>query len=150
MEYLNDKGKPVAANYYEGILQLRNPTKEVIRAVRNMVEGNDLIFTAKEARVKGGFDLFLSSQKIMQVIAKNLQKRFGGEIKISKKLYGIDRQTSKNIYRVTVLFRLPKFKVGDVVKAGNRLVKITKMGSKVFGIDTEKGKKLSFDYSKIN
>ena len=151
MEYFNDKGKAVADNYYEGTLQLRNPTKEVIQFAKNFIERNDKIFIAKESKVKGGVDLILSSQKIMQKIGKRLQKSFGGELKISRRLFSMNRLTSKAVYRVTVLFRLHKFKIGDIVKVGAKLIKITRIQqNKVFGIDVDSGKKISVNYDKVN
>ena len=149
MEYFNDKGKPVAQNYYEGVLQLRDVTKEVIKKTKEMIEYNDRVFIAKETKVKNGVDLFLSSQKLMQMIAKDLQRIFGGEVNITRKLYSVNRQTSKEIYRVTVLFRMFKFKVGDVVKAGAKLIRITRIDKKVHGIDTDSGKKISVSYDKV-
>ena len=150
MEYKNDKGQPVASNYYEGTLQLRNPTKELIRAAKSLIESNRLIFIAKEAKVVNGVDFFLSSQKQMQIIAKRLQMRFGGEMKISRKLFTVKRLTSKRVYRVTVMLRLPKFKVGDVVKTRGRLIRVKQIGKKVFGVDVDTGKKITVDYKYIN
>jgi len=135
--------------YYEGILQLRNPTKEVISAVRNLLEENRNVFIAKEVKLSNGLDLYLSSQKYLQFIGKNLQNRFGGELKISRKLFAIKRITSKNVYRLTVLFRLPKFKVGDIIKARGKLVKVKHLGKKVIGTDIETGKRVSIDYKFI-
>lgn len=149
MKYINDKGKEVASNYYEGILQLRNISEEVIKAVNEMLQKNKKVFIAKEEKVKNGYDLYLSSQKFIQHAAKELQRKFGGEVKVSKKLYGLDKQTSKKIYRITVLFRLSDFKVGDTVKIPGRFIKITRLGKKVHGVDVDSGKKISVDYDKI-
>ncbi|MBW2996395.1 hypothetical protein KY332_03785 [Candidatus Woesearchaeota archaeon] len=149
MIYRNDEGKVVASNYYEGNLQLRNVTKKIVKEARALVEMNKPAFIAKEVKFKNGKDLYLSSQKTMQVIAKTLQKKYGGEVKISRKLFGVRRQTSKKVYRLTVLYRMPRFKVGDVVKAGAKIMKITRLGNRVYGIDVEKGKKISVDYDKV-
>lgn len=149
MEYKSDKGGPATRNYFEGILQLRNPTKEAVRAVRSMVERNKRAFIAKEERVVNGIDLYLSSQKFLQILGKMLQNKFGGELKISRKLFTVHRITSKRVYRVTVLFRLPKFKVGDIVKTRGRLIKVKSLGKKVFGIDIETGKKITVDYKHV-
>ena len=53
--------------------------------------------------------------KRMQIAAKEIQKRYGGEVLISRSLFTRNRQTSKNVYRLTVSLRLPDFKQGDVV-----------------------------------
>jgi nonsense-mediated mRNA decay protein 3 len=150
MEYRNDKGKPVASNYYEGVLQLRNPTKEFVKKAKKLIEENKLIFIAKQVKVVNGTDLYLSSQKQMQVIARELHSKFGGEMKISSKLHTVNRQTSKKVFRLTILLRLPKFKVGDIVKTRGRFIKVKTMGKKVFGVDVDTGKKISVDYKYIS
>jgi NMD protein affecting ribosome stability and mRNA decay len=92
--------------YYEGILQLRNPNKEVINFVRNQFRGNSKVWVAKQERLKTGIDLYISSNKFLLSLGKRLKKSFKGEMKVSRKLHSRDRITSKNVYRVTVLFRL--------------------------------------------
>ncbi len=149
MEYKSNKGVPVADNYFEGTLQLRNPTKELVKAAKRMIEENKLVFIAKEVKVTTGIDLYLSSQRQMQVIAKKLQKKFGGEYRISRKLFTVKRQTSKYVYRIAVLLRLPNFKIGDVVKTRGRFIKVKHMGNRVFGVDVDTGKKINVDYKYI-
>jgi len=149
MQFKNDKGYDVAQNYFEGTLQLRNPTKEVIQYTKNMIKEDGRAFIAKELKVKNGIDLYLSSQKFMQVIGKELQRKFGGEYNISRKLFTLKRQTSKQVYRVTVLFRLHDFKIGDVIKTRGRFIKVTRIENKVYGLDVDSGKKISVDYKYI-
>ena len=136
-------------DYYEGILQLRNPTKEVIKAAKNMIARDKSVFMAKQEKVVNGIDLYISSQKFLQKLGKKLQKQFGGELKISRKLFTVKRITSKRVYRVTVLFRLPKFKIGDIIRARGKQIKVIGLKNKVLGIDTETGKKLTIDYKFI-
>ncbi|MEE9525409.1 MAG: NMD3-related protein [Candidatus Woesearchaeota archaeon] len=149
MEYRNDKGKPVANNYYEGILQIRNPTKAILKVARKMIENKKRMFIAKQIKVRNGYDFYLSSQKIMRHIGNDLQTRFGGQTKISKKLHTVNKQSGKRVYRVTMLFRLYNLKVGDVVRAGAKFMKITRLGRRVYGIDIEKNRQISVDYDKI-
>jgi len=150
MEYMNDKGEKVADNYFEGTLQLRNPTKEVKKFVRKLVEKTPRVFVAKEEKVVNGFDIYLSSNKFLVNLGKKLQNKFGGEVKVSRKLHTRKRLTSKEVYRVTVLFRMPKFKVGDVVKTRGKLIEVKRMEKKVFGVDVDTGKKISVDYRYIS
>jgi len=149
MEYLNDKGDVVSDNYYEGVLQLRNPTQELIHFVRELVHKRGRVFIAKEEKVNNGIDMYLSSQKFLQIIGKQLLNKFKGEMMITRRLHTVKRITSKFVWRVTVLFRLPKFKVGDVVRAGRREIRVKNMGKKVFGVDIETGKKVSVNYGDI-
>ena len=137
--------------YFEGVLQLRNPTKELIKTVRKMIDANNKVFIGKEERVDNGIDLYISSQKYLQTIGKKLQKQFPGELKTSRTLFTLNNLTSKRVYRVTVLFRLPLFKVGDTIKTKRKQeIKIKSLGKKIFGIDTETGRKVSVNYDDIN
>jgi len=93
-------------NYYEGILQLRNPNEEVVNFVRNQFKNNEKVWIAKQENLKTGIDLYISSNKFLLALGKKLKNSFKGELKTSRKLHSRNRVTSKNIYRVTVLFRL--------------------------------------------
>ncbi len=92
--------------YFEGILQLRNPNEELIGFIKNQFENNAHVWIAKEERLKNGVDIYVSSNRFLLALGKKLKKAFNGELKTSKRLYGVDRQTSKLRYRATVLFRL--------------------------------------------
>lgn len=92
--------------YYEGILQLRNPNEEVINFIRNQFNNNEKIWIAKQVKLKTGLDYYISSNRFLLSLGKKLKKSFKGQLKISRKLITRNRITSKNVYRVTVLFRL--------------------------------------------
>ena len=100
------KTKILHKDYYEGILQLRNPSEEVIRCVKNQIKKKGDVFIAKEVTQKNGVDYYISSQRFLLSLGRKLKKSFRGELKTSRKLYTRDRITSKRVYRVTVLFRL--------------------------------------------
>ena len=92
--------------YFEGILQLRNPNEELIDFIKNQFENNSHVWIAKEERLKNGVDIYVSSNRFLLALGKKIKKNFKGEFKTSKRLYGVDRQTSKLRYRATVLFKL--------------------------------------------
>ena len=92
--------------YFEGILQLRNPDDELIDFIKNQFENNPHVWIAKEERLKNGIDIYVSSNRFLLALGKKIKKKVKGELKTSKRLYGVDRQTSKLRYRATVLFRL--------------------------------------------
>ncbi len=92
--------------YYEAVLQLRdNPHKEAINCIINAVNKRKGVFIAKQVKLKNGVDFYISSQRFTRTLGKLLKKSFKGKLVESKKLYGMDRQKSKLIYRGTVLFR---------------------------------------------
>jgi len=93
-------------NYWQGVLQIR-PAKEVLlEFVRNQLTKMKGCEITKMAITKNGYDLYLTSQKGVQLLGNKLKKSFPGTLKKSRLLHGRNRLTSKNIYRVTVCFRL--------------------------------------------
>jgi nonsense-mediated mRNA decay protein 3 len=135
--------------YYEGILQLRNPTKEVINYVKNQIKKRKDIFISKEVMLKNGRDIYLSSQKFLLGLGRKLQNRFGGQLKTSRKLHTLSRETSKQLYRVTVLYKLPLFKPGDIITYRGEKLKINSISKKVFAQDIKTGKKFTIRFEDI-
>ncbi len=101
MIYSND-------NYYEAILQLRPYNKRVLNYVKEQINLDKNALISREFKKKYGVDLKLTSKFFAMRIGRKLKSRFGGTIKISRTLYGVHRQTSKRLYRLTVCFRLPE------------------------------------------
>ena len=93
-------------DYFEAILQIRPKNKEVLDFVKKQVEKRENTWIAKQQELKYGVDLYISSRKFAIILGRKLKKTFDGELKVTKSLFTRDRQTSKNIYRVTVLFRV--------------------------------------------
>ena len=93
-------------SYYEGTLQLRNPNEEVLNFISNQFKKNEKVWIAKQEKLKTGIDLYISSNRFLLSLGKKLKKSFKGELKTSRTLHTKHRLTSKDIYRVTVLFRL--------------------------------------------
>jgi len=92
--------------YYEGTLQLRNPNKEVINFIKNQFKNNEKVHIAKHEKLKTGIDFYISSNRFLLSLGKKLKKSFKGELKTSRKLHSKNKITSKDVYRVTVCFRL--------------------------------------------
>ena len=135
--------------YYEGILQLRNPSKEVINKAKELINKRKDVWIAKEEKVTNGIDLYISSWRFLIELGNKLRKQFGGEVKTSKKLWGVNRQTSKMVYRVIFLLRLPKVKLGDIIEYRGKKVKIKEFRKKIGAVDIETGKKIMIKYDEI-
>jgi len=99
--------KSYHVDYFQAIIQLRPYDQELWDFVERRIEKSDA-WISKRVKLKTGIDLYISSNKVARQIGKVLKKVFKGELKESRKLYSRDKQTSKNIYRVTVCFRLRK------------------------------------------
>ena len=136
------------AGYFEGVMQLRDPTDEVLEYFEKLVQEKK-VKIAKVDELKTGYDFYFDSNKKLLAIGKKLYVRFGGEHKISSSLHTVRKQTSKELYRVTVMFRPPKFKRGDIVDFRGQKLRVKQLKRKVLGIDVESGKKVWFEYSDI-
>lgn len=94
------------SNYYEAIIQLRPYKDKVVMFIRDQIEKREDVFITKELVLKTGIDFYVTSQKFAVALGRKLKKNFKGELKITRTLYTQNRQTSKKVYRVTILFRL--------------------------------------------
>src|SRR3989344_5989149 len=94
-------------NYFEAILQLRPATDEVVNFVKNEIENQDYVFISKIVELKTGIDIYLSSNNFAKGLGKKLKHRFKtGILKYSSTLHTRSKLTSKDLYRLTVSFRL--------------------------------------------
>lgn len=131
--------------YYEAILQLRNVGNDIINFVREKIEAS-AVFVSKEIPSKNGVDLYLSSKLFAKKLCSLLQRKYGGMVKTSAKLFSVSRQTSKKIYRLTYLFKRPKFDLGDFIDFRGKHMKVREIKKYVLAVD-ENGKRhrLRFD-----
>lgn len=134
------KKSPKHAKYFEGILQLRDPNEEVLDFVAKEMEKNKITL-AKTKEYKNGIDLYLSSQRFIRAVGKKLQDKFGGVLKMSKKLHTVSKVTSKSLYRVTVFFKMLPFRAGDVIKYQGEEWKILSIDTQVRLKNIKSGKK---------
>ncbi len=137
------------SNYYQGILQLRNIGNEVIEFAINEVKKDKSAYVAKVIKVTNGVDIYISHQKFLRSIGNRLQKRFGGQIIVSRRLHTRSKLTSRDLYRVNVLFRLPSFKKGDIISYRGSKIRIINMRKKVFAKDIATGKKLNLSFKDL-
>lgn len=133
---------------YEGILQLRNPTKDIKDFVKKFSKEHEGLIV-DEIKVENGIDYLFASQKLLQTIGRRLNKSFPGELIISRKLFTVKRETMKRVYRLSVLFRMPLFKKGDKIKYKGREYIVKAIGKKVLAADSETGKKANINYKDV-
>jgi len=130
--------------YFEAIIQLRNAKPYVIEFMRKEIKTKKKVFIAKEKKVANGIDFYMNSQHFAQNLGKRLQQEFGGELKISRRLFSRSRLTSRTIYRVSVCYIAPDFKVGDVVKIDDKIIEIRNLGKgSIAGINLCSDKKIN-------
>src|SRR3989344_3101717 len=93
--------------YYQGILQIRPRNKEVLDFSISEIKKSKSCELSKLIETKPGYDLYLTSQRSLQALGIKLKRKFpSGILKKSKSIFGKSRMTSREVYRVTVCFRL--------------------------------------------
>ena len=136
-------------DYFEGILQLRNVNNDVIDFVFDLVDKRENVSITKQTKVVNGYDIYLTSQKFLMRLGKKLKNTFYGEMKVSTKLFTRNRVTGKCVYRVNVLFRMFKYRKGDVVDYKGDKIMIIGMGKKILAKDLKTGKKLTINFGDL-
>lgn len=128
------------AKYYEGIMQLRDCEVEVVAWVRQRTRKDDRALITKEKKVRGGIDLYFSSQKYLRTIGKKLSETFAGEYKTTRTLHTRSKM-GRELYRVTVLFRQYPFKKGDTLEYCEEKFEVLSFGNQVYVKNLGTGKK---------
>ena len=67
---------------------------------------DDLAFISGKTKSKHGLEFKIGSKSVTMKIVKMLQKKYGGEIKLSRKL--VSRKKGRDLYRLTVSLRIQK------------------------------------------
>jgi len=137
------------AGRFQGVMQLRNPTKELVEWVFKTTDKEGKAEITYERPVSGGVDLYFSSQKYMRSLGKRIAKHWPGELKSTRKLFTADYITGKRVYRVTVMFRLSSFKRGMTFEAEGKEYKIVKIGRYVTVQDKKSGKKENWKRERV-
>jgi len=135
--------------YFEGVLQLRNPTQEIIDFVATEIEKKDNVWIAKSIKLKNGIDLEMSSNKFLKEIGKKLNNKFTGVLKTSKKLFSRNRLTQKEVWRGCVLFKYLNIKKGDKIIYRGDQVEIVSIGKDVLGKIAKTHQKIHIKFSDI-
>lgn len=130
------------AQYFEGILQLRPVNDEILGWIDAEVTRTGKARIAKIKKVAGGVDLYFSSQHYLQSLGHQLQQRFGGILKITSRLHTCNPITSKDVHRVTVLFKSLPFKKGNAILFQGERWKILSVGNQINLQNISSGKKM--------
>jgi len=127
--------------YFEGILQLRNPSEELMDYVYTAIKKDQQARIAQDINVKGGIDLYLTSQRYTLSLGKSIKERFPGILRTSRKLFTFRRAEGKKVYRVTVLFRLFSFKINSVINISGEEYQVIRIEKQVTLKHVKSGKK---------
>ena len=131
-------------NYFESILQLRDCNKEVIDFVEDEIV-KKIVKLSKMARVKNGFDYYLSDNTLTKQIAKRVKDKFGGQLLETSTLH--TKIDDKEKFRVTTLFRQAHFNKGDIVIYQGDEYTVKMMTKDIFMQNNKTGKKVHVKFS---
>lgn len=139
------------SKYYESILQIKNATPEVLEFVATAVEKvqNKGIYITKHVLKPRRADLFLTDQTFTKRLAHKIQGEYGGTIQLHPKLFSKNKQSGKQLFRLTVLLDLPKIKKNDVVVVDGKLYRVKSVRDRLHLVDVS-GKKTSVPYAEYS
>jgi len=135
--------------YFEGILQLRDVDTDVVEYSIKEIERREDGFIAKIKDLDNGVDIYMTPQKFLRSLGNNLQSTFGGQITFSTKLHTKNKLTSKEVYRVSMLFRMPPFRKGDIIDYKGEKIKINAMHKKINAQVVKTGKKMILNFKEF-
>jgi NMD protein affecting ribosome stability and mRNA decay len=133
--------------YWEGIIQTRNMTPERTNALFTTISKHaPRIRIMKTAPNDKGVDYYVTNHRIAASIAEKLHRRLGGTYISAPKIFTRDRQTQKEVYRVTYNLVFPDFEEGDVIVQDDKIVLIQSMGKQCKGLDLKTGKRALVEF----
>ena len=95
--------KQTPKDYYEAIIQARVHSKDTLKHIAGAIEQSRLQ-VSKHVKHKHGADWYVDDNHKAQSLMKRMAKQRGGTVKLSAKLHGVDHQSSKKVYRVTISY----------------------------------------------
>jgi len=134
--------------YFEGIFQLRNPSQSAVDFIEKAIDKKENVHVAKIVELKSGLDFYLNSNQFLMKLGRMLLKEFGGILKVSSTLHTRNNQTSKELYRVTVMLELPDYVKGDVIVKDDKIVLVTSLDKRMHGINLKNNKRIITDFDK--
>ena len=126
--------------FFTSILQLRqegNDLKFLERTISDLTNLVEKLFERDEKQYisnifeqKNGFDLYLSTNELLNHIISYMKTNYQFRLKRTKKLVGRDHQRGKNIYRLKAVIRFLPFKKDDYIDINNEIFHIEQIKKK--------------------
>ncbi|MBP2143328.1 nonsense-mediated mRNA decay protein 3 [Methanococcus voltae] len=125
------------SNYYEGTLQVRAMGRflseeerveldDFVREeVSRRLKKDRMAFISKFIIQKEGLDYQMGSMGAIRNIASAIKTKYGGKSLETAKLVGVDKDTGKDQYRITVSIRIPQYAIGDVIAYNETICVVT-------------------------
>lgn len=127
--------------YFEAIIQVRAAEDRVLEVEGDRVmdriqkaldsyreEQRTGAWSSKNEKVRGGWDLYMGSQEVARLVARQTAEKYGAEYAESSKLVG--RRDGNDLMRFTLLIRLPPYLPGDFILLDGRPFKVLRHDGK--------------------
>jgi NMD protein affecting ribosome stability and mRNA decay len=111
--------------FFTSILQLRldgdrlkfleSVINDLTNLVEKLFEKDEKQYISNIVKQKNGFDLYLSTNELLNHIISYMKANYRFGLKRTKKLVGRDHQRGKNIYRLKAVMRFLPFNKGDYI-----------------------------------
>ncbi len=105
--------------YFEGQLQMRNINQEILNYVQKRITNAKENVPTVVHHSEYNIDYSVSSRKLIHQIGVELKNKFGGTVKEAAQLFSHDNLSSKNIYRLNVLYKAHEYEKNDIVEIEN-------------------------------
>lgn len=139
--------------YFEAIVQLRNVPKKAktyfLQLIADQYQKKG-VYINKTVDLKNGVDYYLTKKNYAKRLIQEMQHTFGGSVGYHPTLFSQDSQTSKPLYRLTVIYRYPQFSEGDIIqdKFGHDL-EVLNIGKNVYARRVEDDIKKEYSYDDL-
>jgi len=91
-------------------------------------------FISKMERHHHGLDIYVSSSSAAAEIGRHIISLYGGETTLSYEQGG--RKDGRDVYRKTILVRIPRFRKGDILSMDGRAYAISRIrGHRIWAVD---------------
>jgi nonsense-mediated mRNA decay protein 3 len=130
------------SGYYESVIQIRAdrrvPTPDEIESIDKILieranklsKKNRMAYIADRIVLKEGVDYYVGSYKAAKSLLDSIREVFGGIVKESPKIAGRDKSKGKDLYRIWISLRLPRFHRGDFIEYENIKGQVTGFNAK--------------------
>jgi NMD protein affecting ribosome stability and mRNA decay len=105
------------------------------------------IFLNNEEETSSGVNLYITNQTYAKVIARKVKEQFGAKVSFNETLFSMSKQTSRDIFRLTVLIELPNLSKTDMIVVNERCYQVTSVSKSISVIDLETGQKTALPRS---
>lgn len=144
------------SRYYEAVIQVRgirdeeeikNSAIDYLERLRCRDPG---AFISDFKTVKNGVDIYVGSLGAGRKASHHIAEKYGGVVTESPKLVGRGRD-GRDLYRVSISLRLPRFRVDDILNYGNKVLQLRDFkGGGVIAYDLESRQRLVLPLKSLN